>query len=202
MRVKICGITNLRDAEWALRCGADAIGFVFAESPRRIRIAEAKKITKAVGPWMSTVGVFVNESMENVIRAVSECRLTCVQLHGDEGVDYTKRLKLFKVIKAFRVGENFDFSQLKNYDADAFLFDAKTNRARGGTGQTFDWAVLKGKKIARPLVVSGGLNPKNVRLAIRLLSPYGVDASSGVEKKAGVKDPRLVKEFIQNAKQK
>jgi len=199
-RVKICGITNLRDAEDALRFGADAIGFVFAKSSRRVSVSEAKRIACTLGPWVSTVGVFVNESTENILRVVSECRLSAVQLHGDEPPSQLICLRPARIIKAFRVSEKADLKATAGYEADAYLFDTKVNDVYGGSGKSFDWSLLKSSGIKKPCIISGGLNPDNVRTVVRRLAPYGVDVSSGVEKSPGKKDPGLVKRFIQNAK--
>ncbi len=197
--VKICGITSVDDAKLALDAGANAIGMVFAKSPRQVNMKTAAKIVKAAGPWVATVGVFVNEAPEVVIRTAAECGLTAVQLHGEEDSSYTKRLAAFKVIKAFRVGDSFDWKRLKPYHSDAFLFDTLVEGLFGGTGRTFAWEILKERKFDRPFIVAGGLNPKNVAKLVRTLHPYGVDVSSGVEKAPGKKDPKLVKEFIKNA---
>jgi len=201
-RVKICGITNRRDAEDALCFGADAIGFVFASSPRQISVNDAKKISRAVGPWITTVGVFVNESAQNILRVVSECRLGAIQLHGDEPASMVRRLKGHRIIKAFRIFRKSDLKKVADYDADAYLFDTKVSGVYGGSGKSFKWYLLKSTKISKPYIISGGLNPGNVSAVVRMLSPYGVDVSSGVEKKPGKKDPRLLKRFIQNAKEK
>ena len=201
VRVKICGITRLEDALKAVECGADALGFVFAESPRKIASAEAAKIIRALGPWVATVGVFVNEDPATVLRIASECRLTAAQLHGDEDNAYLAKLGGFKTIQAFGVGNEPDRDKINNSAADALLFDAQVKGQRGGTGQTFDWALLRQLSPKKPWIVSGGLNPKNVAQAVKTLSPYGVDVSSGVESAPGRKDPQLVKEFIFNAKQ-
>ncbi len=200
--VKICGITNLKDAEDALRFGADAIGFVFAKSPRQVPLHEAKKISRAVGPWITTVGVFVNERVQNILRIASECRLSAVQLHGDETAIALYGLRPYRVIKAFRILEKADLKNTRGYEADAYLFDTKAPDVYGGTGRSFDWALLKSDRVPRPFIISGGLKPENVRTAVQMLSPYGVDVSSGVEKSSGRKDARLMKRFIQNAKQK
>ena len=199
-RVKICGITSLKDAEYAVRCGADALGFVFAKSPRQIQVRDAKKIIGSLGPWVACVGVFVNEKAKEILRIASECRLSAAQLHGDEGPDTLRSLASLRVIKAFRVGGDFDVKVFRKFPADAFLFDAKMEGAAGGTGKRFDWNILKGRLPRGPFIISGGLDPKNVREAVRFFRPYGVDVSSGVESAPGKKDPRLVKEFIQNAK--
>jgi len=200
VKVKICGITNRRDAALAADYGADAVGFVFAKSPRRIALAEAIRIGRWLGPWIATVGVFVNEDSRTVRRIAALCRLTAVQLHGDEPASYVKGLSPLRTIKAFRVAKAGDLKGLTTHPADAFLFDTKTADVYGGTGKTFDWSLLEKKIISKPFIVSGGLGPGNVAGVVRRLAPYGVDVSSGVEKSPGKKDARLVKEFIQNAK--
>ncbi len=200
VRVKVCGITNVRDAMTAVDAGADALGFVFAPSPRRVAPAQALEIIRGVGPWIATVGVFVNEKLKNVKRIASFCGLSAVQLHGNESAAYVKQLAPLKVIKAFRVLEARDLRAVRGYDADAYLFDTKIKGLYGGTGQSFDWKILKSLKISRPVILSGGLDPKNVSRALRVLRPYGVDVSSGVEKAPGKKDAKLVREFIRRAK--
>jgi phosphoribosylanthranilate isomerase len=122
-----------------------------------------------------------------------------VQLHGDESPADVRRIRGVRVIKAFRVGDDFDFGEASRYPG-ALLFDARVEGAYGGTGRTFDWRLLKKAPAGRPLILSGGLNPRNVREAVRLVKPYGVDASSSLERSPGKKDPKLVKEFIRNAK--
>ena len=201
-RVKICGITNCRDAEDALRFGADAIGFIFTKSPRQISVDNAKRISRAVGPWIATVGVFVNESVQNILRIASECRLSAIQLHGDEPISDLRRLRPYRVIKSFRVAEKADLEKTRGYAAEAYLFDTKVSGVYGGTGKSFDWDLLKSDMVPKPYIISGGLNPGNVKTVVRELSPYGVDVSSGVERSPGLKDPKLVKRFIQNAKEK
>ncbi|MGH7198942.1 MAG: phosphoribosylanthranilate isomerase [Candidatus Omnitrophota bacterium] len=200
VRVKVCGITNLRDAVTAVEAGADALGFVFAPSPRRVTPARARKIIRAVGPWVASVGVFVNEKVEKVRRVALFCGLSAVQLHGDESAPYAKKLSPLKVIKAFRVSKPGDLRGIEAYDADAYLFDTKVEGLYGGTGKRFDWRILKRRKLTKPVILSGGLNPKNVRQAVRERRPYGVDVSSGVERSPGKKDARLVREFIRRAK--
>ncbi len=202
MRVKICGITNRHDAESAASLGADAIGFVFAKSPRRITIKEAFGISKALGPWIATVGVFVNEKWETVQRIADQCRLSAVQLHGDESPAYAKRLsKHLKIIKAFRISNRVDLNAVKGYDTDAFLFDSRVPNQHGGSGVPFEWALVKSMRITRPFIVSGGLNPENVKKVVRELGPYGVDVASGVEISPGKKSTERMREFIKNAKE-
>ena len=185
----------------AVDCGADALGFVFAKSPRKISVKDARSIVRSLGPWISTVGVFVDETPVNVKKIAKFCGLSAVQLHGNEP---PKGLDVFfplKVIKAFRVFSGKDLQGLGNYTVDAFLFDAKVDGQYGGTGKSFDWNILTGTKAGRPLILSGGLSPENVRQAIRVVRPYGVDVSSGVEKSPGKKDPEKVRKFIINAKE-
>lgn len=197
-RVKICGITNLKDAQTAVNAGVWALGFIFyKKSPRYILPAKAKKIIEALPPFVTPVGVFVNER-QAVVRKV--CRLTgitTVQFHGEETPAYCRRFKDYKVIKAFRVREGFDFTAIKRYKSDTFLFDTFQESLAGGTGKTFNWDLLKGQKFAKPFILSGGLNPTNVRQAVDALSPYAVDVSSGVEKSPGIKNHSLVNAFCQ-----
>ena len=203
VRVKICGITNLSDAEHALRYGADALGFVFAESPRRIAPQKAAKIIRKIGPRVAPVGVFVNEKPENVLKIAWECQLSTVQLHGDESLATIKDIRkagALKVIKSFRIANAADLARIESFEADAYLFDTKADGRFGGTGKSFDWTLLKNAKFRRPVILSGGLKPGNIEEAVRAVCPYGVDVSSGVEKSPGKKDPKLVKEFIERAK--
>lgn len=201
VRVKICGVTTVADAQAASDLGADAIGVVFAKSPRRVSLRTAEKISRAVGPWISVVGVFVDESAENILRAARECGLCAIQLHGRERAADIKRLAGFRVIKAFHVDRNFSPGNLKDYrEADAFLFDTKIGDKIGGTGLVFDWKVLKSLSTENRVIISGGLHPQNVAEAVRFFKPYGVDVSSGVEKSPGKKNLRRVREFIRNAK--
>ncbi len=199
-RVKICGITNLRDAELAVSLGADAIGFVFAESPRKISVQTAARISKALGPLVTTVGVFVNESPERMRRIAEECGLNALQLHGDETPGVLGRLKGLKLIKAVRVGSGFRAATMKGYHPAAFLFDTRSKGKYGGTGKVFDWNLLSGLQLKVPMILSGGLNPDNVGEAVRRIRPYAVDVSGGVEASPGKKSARLLKEFIRNAK--
>jgi phosphoribosylanthranilate isomerase len=165
-------------------------------------VKDAKKISRAVGPWITTVGVFVNEREQNIFRIAEECQLTVIQLHGDELPAQVRQLSRYKVIKAFRVSEKEDLKNAKAYHADAYLFDTKVRGIYGGCGKSFDWKILKSSMVPKPYIISGGLNVQNVKTVVRELAPYGVDVSSGVEKHPGSKDPRLVKRFIQNAKEK
>ena len=202
VRVKICGITNASDAREAVSCGADALGYVFAKSPRRVEAGTVKTITRICGARAAAVGVFVNEPFDRMLRTAERCALDILQLHGDEG-DRVIRLAQrqgFRVLKAFRAASRADLRKADDSPADAVLFDASVTGRFGGTGRTFDWKILSGKKIRLPWFVSGGLDPYNVKKLLRTLDPYGVDVSSGVEKAPGKKNHERVKEFIKNAK--
>ena len=202
VRVKICGITNAADAGHAAREGADALGFIFAKSPRRVEPRTVKKIVAAVGPFVATIGVFVDESEEKMLRTAEHCGLSGIQLHGNENSRTVRRLQVrgFRVIKAFRAGEGMDVGQINETPADAVLFDTAHSGKFGGTGVSFDWSCLKNVNARVPWIVSGGLNPVNVKKLLSIFRPYGVDVSGGVEKTPGKKSEKLVREFIRNAK--
>ncbi|NHM27936.1 phosphoribosylanthranilate isomerase [Desulfofundulus sp. TPOSR] len=201
VKVKICGITDISSALAAAEAGADALGFVFAPSPRRITPSQACRICRELPPFISRVGVFVDAPLEEV-RAVAEyCGLDAIQLHGSESPDYCRSLGR-RVIKAFRVGDEIDPVELSGYPADAILLDTFVAGQKGGTGQPFDWQLAAGLKLSRPLILAGGLTPENVGRAVAIVQPYGVDVSSGVEKdgQPGKKDPDKIRRFIAAAK--
>jgi phosphoribosylanthranilate isomerase len=200
VRVKICGITRAQDAVAAVRAGADAIGLVFAKSPRQISPETAKEIISKIPPFVTPVGLFVNESPERIREIALSCGFRVVQLHGDEPPHYLAELRGFKVIKAFRIEKPQDLGALGAYKADAYLLDAFSPQRRGGTGRTFDWKIALEAKEIGPIILAGGLKPENVARAVSLVEPYGVDVSSGVESAPGVKDAALVEEFIRAAK--
>jgi phosphoribosylanthranilate isomerase len=198
--IKICGITNVEDALWAAHCGATAIGLVFAEeSPRKITFSGAAEILSVVPETLVRVGVFVNEPLEHLNDCVAKLGLHFAQLHGEESPDYCKQVK-GKVIKAFRVSSERDLESLQQCPVDAFLLDAFTPGKRGGSGKTFDWSLaVKAKEHGVPIILSGGLNPDNVAEAVQTVSPWGVDASSGIEISPGKKDHDKVRLFVENA---
>jgi phosphoribosylanthranilate isomerase len=198
--VKICGITNLEDAQHAVRCGADAVGFIFYEgSPRFISHAKAAEIVQRLPDHVSKIGVFVNADRKFIHDIIRHVSLSAVQLYGNEGPDDLVNYEI-SVIKAFRVAPDFDVEVMRNYIIDAFLLDAYKGGAFGGTGKTFDWNLaLKAKEYGR-IILSGGLTPENVEEAVRFVRPYGVDVSSGVEREPGKKDTGKVRDFIMRAK--
>lgn len=202
VRVKICGITRLQDAEAAVRSGADALGFIFAKSPRRISPQDARKISRAVGPLVTRVGVFVNEPVRRILAVMREAMLDVVQLHGTETPEDAAKLLsagVRSVIKVHHVGEDFSPKELGRYTVHAHVLETASHLA-GGSGRTWDWSRLARTRFSTPIIVTGGLNPSNVQKAVRTLRPYAVDVSSGVEKRPGIKDPKLMENFIRHAK--
>jgi phosphoribosylanthranilate isomerase len=200
--VKICGITNPGDARVAADAGADAVGFIFAESPRRIDAEEARKISIALPENVIRVGVFVDEGPAEVLRISREVGLDLAQLHGEETPEAVTALREagVKVMKALRVESAASLEALDEYEADLFLLDAHSARARGGTGERFEWGVAKSLKGRDNIVVSGGLDPENVREAVEFFEPFGVDASSSLEDGPGRKNGELVRRFVLAAK--
>ena len=200
---KVCGITTPREGTFAAESGADAIGLVFAESLRRISVEEAREITAALPEGILKVGVFVNAEPAEVLRIAREVGLDYAQLHGDESpedVDAVREGGL-KVMKALRVRGAESLGAIDDYGADLFLLDAWSEKAQGGTGERFDWGLAKSLKGRGNIVVSGGLGPENVREAVRLLEPYGVDASSSLEDAPGKKNDERVRRFVSAAKE-
>ena len=200
VRVKICGITNLDDALTAVEAGADALGFVFYnKSPRCIAPEKAAVIVKALPPFITTVGLFVNADVDFVNTTTEKCLLDRVQLHGDESPEFCAGI-IRPVIKVFRIrGEN-SLQPMKDYRVSAYLLDAYSPDAYGGTGMTFNWEIAKTAKQFGPIILAGGLTPDNVRQAVEAVKPYAVDVSSGVEAAPGRKDPDKIRKFLKNAK--
>ena len=200
--VKICGITNPGDARVAADAGADAIGFIFAESPRRVGVEEARRISLALPENVIKVGVFVDEEPAEVSRISREVGLDLAQLHGDETQEAVTAVREagVKVMKALRVRDAASLEALDEYEADLFLLDSYSAKARGGTGERFDWRITKSLRGRDNIVVSGGLGPENVREAVEFFGPFGVDASSSLEDGPGRKNGELVRRFVLAAK--
>ena len=196
--VKICGITNAEDARAAADAGADAVGLIFAQSPRRVSVEEARRISLALPEKILRVGVFVDEEPAEILRISRETGLDLAQLHGDETPEDVTAIRQggVKVMKALRVRDAGSLEALDEYEADLILLDAHSERARGGTGQRFDWEVAKSSTGRDNIVVSGGLGPENVREAIEFFEPYGVDASSSLEDGPGRKNGERVRRFV------
>ena len=200
---KVCGITIPKDGAFAAESGADAIGLVFAESPRKISVEKAREIAAALPESLLKVGVFVDAEPIEVLRIARQVGLDYAQLHGDESpadVDAVREGGL-KVMKALRVRGADSLAAMDDYGADLFLLDAWCEKAWGGTGERFDWGLAKSLKGRGNIVVSGGLGPENVREAVRLLEPYGVDASSSLEDAPGKKNDERVRRFVSAAKE-
>jgi phosphoribosylanthranilate isomerase len=201
IRVKICGITNLADAQAAVEAGADALGFVFYEkSPRFVSMKTAAEISRALPPFITRVGVFVNPSKELVLKAVAECGLSLLQFHGDEPPEFCAQFDSMSM-KAFRIRDAGSLKELPKYKTDAWLLDAYSSDTLGGTGGVFNWDLaVEAQKSGRPIFLAGGLTPENVADAVRKVQPFGVDVSSGVESSPGKKDHAKVRAFINAAK--
>lgn len=198
--VKICGITNLEDAQHAVSCKADAVGFIFhEESPRFITHNRAAEIAKKLPEHVSKIGVFVNADPKFIHEVVNHVNLSAVQLYGNEGPDDLVNYEA-SVIKVFRIKDDFDVEVMRNYIVDAFLLDTHKGGMMGGTGKTFNWNLAVAAKEYGKIILSGGLTPENIEEAVRFVQPYGVDVSSGVEASPGKKDPQKVREFIMRAK--
>lgn len=200
MKVKICGITRLEDAEAALSAGAWAIGLNHSpESTRRIDPADAERIGAAMKRRCEVAGVFVNQTLDEVALAAERDQLTLVQLHGDEGPTFcaeVARKTGARVIKAFRVRSPADVSGARAFRVDYHLFDAYVRGRHGGTGESFDWDLVAGRRGGVPAILAGGLTPDNVGEAIAVANPWGVDVASGVESDPGIKDHNLIDSFM------
>jgi len=210
VKVKICGITNIEDAMAAVEAGADALGFVFAESPRRISAKAALSILEKLPPFVATVGVFASQDVDEVFKVWKQTNLHFAQLHDVLGparelLSPTGGFGWYRVIHALRVKSAKDIRQAADDPSAracaALLLDAHVEGLMGGTGQKFDWDLaVQAKSLGKPLILAGGLTPANVEEAVRKVRPYAVDVSTGVEASPGKKDHTKIKEFIENAK--
>ena len=198
MIVKICGITNLNDANMAADLGADALGFIFVpSSPRYIPPEKAAAITAHLPESLVRVGVFVNAGRREILETVEKAGVNCLQLHGDESPDDVKDFTL-PVWKAFRISDRFDPQELDAYSAEAYLLDTFSPDSYGGTGRTFDWNIARRLNTDRKIILSGGLNPENIARAVEHIRPYGVDVNSGVEQQPGKKNAELLRRLFVN----
>jgi phosphoribosylanthranilate isomerase len=195
MRVKICGLTRAEDALKAAELGADALGFIFAESPRRITPEAARSIIDLLPPWVSRVGVFVDEEIRQVREILDYCSLDYLQFHGHEDPAYCRQFPR-RAIKALRVQQESDIHCLAQYSLPFYLLDTFIKDRMGGTGQTFDWKLAVLAKRYGRIILSGGLTPLNVGRAIQLVRPCGVDANSGLEVRPGQKDHSRLSSFF------
>ncbi len=198
IKIKICGITNKEDALWAVNLKVDALGFIFADSPRRVSPEIVQAIIELLPPFISSVGVFVNEDREKVKEIAENCGLTTLQFHGQESSSYCKEFKQ-KVVKTFRVKDKSVLEKAVQYQdkVDGYLLDTYSPSKYGGTGKTFDWSIAKEiKEFGLPTILSGGLNSENIKEAISEVEPYAVDVSSGVEERPGKKSLEKLIDFV------
>ena len=202
VRVKICGMTRIDDAQCAAAAGVDALGFIFyAKSPRHIEPEAARRIIAGLPPLVDAVGVFVNEEMARVEAVVRGCGLQYVQLHGAEPPDYCRELAAragCRVLKAIRVGPATTDAEVTPYRGAVcgFLLDTYQQEAVGGTGAVFDWALIDRLQLDRPFLLAGGLSVDNIAAALEQAQPFGVDANSGLERVPGIKDHDLIERFM------
>jgi phosphoribosylanthranilate isomerase len=194
VRIKICGITQLADAQLCEKEGANALGFIFySRSKRYIALAQAKEIISNLGPFIDKVGVFVNESVENINKIVKECGLTMVQLHGEESTNQIENIDV-PVIKGFRVDENFNYDQLNEYRECFILLDAYSDTEYGGSGKSFSWQDIP-VSMRSKIILAGGISVDNLEQIFTEIKPAAIDLSSSIEVSPGIKDPEKVREF-------
>ncbi len=195
--VKICGTTNEEDALLAVAMGADAVGFVFASSPRQVGVEQVREIVRRLPTEVMTVGVFCDEAVDTIAETAAAAGLSAVQLHGNETPAFTAEVsaRVGFTIKAFRAGSD-QVGAAREHRADAILLDADTP----GSGKVFDWSLSEGIDRGAKLILAGGLTPANVGAAISAVRPWGVDVASGVESSPGRKDAQLVRSFIDEAR--
>jgi phosphoribosylanthranilate isomerase len=200
VKVKVCGMTSLKDALVAVEEGADAVGFIFyKKSPRSVTMKTVREIVLELPPFVDTVGVFVDETAEQINKIADYCNLDIIQLHGDESPTFCKKIRR-RVIKAFRIKDMQSVKKLSGFLVCGFLLDTFSENLHGGTGKVFDWNLVLPAKKFGSVIMAGGLTPNNVQQAIRQVRPYGVDVCSGVESEPGIKDHKKIRAFLKNAK--
>ncbi len=202
VKVKICGITNLKDALVSLNAGCDALGFAFyRKSPRYIAPGKVRAIIAELPSRTCTIGVFCNARERTIKRIARMCRLDMLQFHGNESPAFCRRFPGYKVIKAFRVGTSIREDDILTYDTFAYLFDSFSKGVPGGTGKKFDWELIRHfGRIKKPIFLSGGLTERNVHKAVKAVKPEWVDVCSSIEERPGLKDHAKVAAFVKAAK--
>ena len=199
-KLKICGLTCPRQALKCFELGADWLGFnCWHGSSRYITPAEILEIMEFIPNSVITVGVFVNETPEKINKIADSCNLDKIQLHGDESPAFCKKIRR-RVIKAFRIKDFESVKQISDYSVSSFLLDTFSENNYGGSGKIFDWNLANPAKKFGPIILAGGLTPNNVKRAIQIVKPYGVDVCSGLEKYPGIKDHKKIRTFLTNAK--
>jgi phosphoribosylanthranilate isomerase len=199
IRVKICGITNEEDAMRAVDLGVNALGFIFASSPRQVNPEAARRIIEALPPYVQTVGVFVDETLSRIRDLIDLCGLDLVQLQGGEDPDFCREL-MPQAVKSFRLKDESSLQPISRYGGliRAVHLDTYQKGLKGGTGAVFDWTLaVEAKKLGMPVILSGGLDPSNIERAISSIRPFAVDVNSGIEKSPGIKDPVLMKDLME-----
>jgi len=213
-KIKICGITNKTDTINASKLDVDMLGFVFyKKSKRYVEPKVVRDIVNELPPFIAKVGVFVDEDKNEVSEIAQECSLDMLQFHGDETPGYCDNFSatkiggsafggkdFYKIIKAFRIKDKNSLKGINDYNVDFYMLDAYSAGSAGGTGKKFDWKIISGFEFLKPVILSGGLTPANVKQAIDKVSPYGVDVSSGIEKSPGKKDLNLMKKFVEKVR--
>ena len=197
VKIKICGITQYEDAKIAVSLGVDALGFIFyPKSPRCIHPLDAREIIRRLPPFVSKVGVFVDDDASTIMNIVNKTGIDTVQLHGNEPPSICEKLPV-ALIKAFPVGPGFDLSSFEKYKVNGYLLDTWSESQHGGTGKTFDWSVANSAmQKFRTIILAGGLGPTNIREALDAVHPYAVEFNSGVEIKPGIKNPHKMREAV------
>ncbi len=199
VRVKICGISTVDAALAAAEAGADAIGLIFASGRRQVTIPQAREIVDALPPFVSSVGVFVDEERPQIEEVIGACRLDFVQLHGNESPEFCAKMPV-PVVKAIRIADSSSLEHIRHYQVAAVLLEAAVPGIAGGSGRTFDWELAAPVAPSVRIILSGGLTPENVQRAISLVRPFAVDVSSGVETD-GRKDPEKIRAFIERVRE-
>jgi phosphoribosylanthranilate isomerase len=197
VKIKICGITQYEDAKVAVSLGVDALGFIFyPKSPRAIHPLDARDIIRRLPPFVSKVGVFVDDDASTIMNIVKKTGIDTVQLHGNEPPSICEELPV-TLIKAFPVGPGFDLSSFGKYKVNGYLLDTWSESGHGGTGKTFDWSIANSAmQKFRTIILAGGLGPTNIREALDSVHPYAVEFNSGVEIKPGIKNPHKMRDAI------
>ncbi|HPI97383.1 MAG TPA: phosphoribosylanthranilate isomerase [Synergistales bacterium] len=194
--IKICGLTRREDVDASVEFGVDALGFILAESPRRVSLEQVADLTRGLPPFISTVAVVVDPEKDMLKRIVASGLFSHIQFHGKEDPALLVGLVL-KTIKTFSIATEADLKDIDNYKGtDYFLFDTRIGRSLGGTGKTFNWELLKKIRPEKPFILAGGLGPENVTEAIRICRPSAIDLNSRLEREPGRKDRELIREAV------